>query len=573
MRDLVETVRFSADIVRIISDYVALRGTGNALKALCPFHPEKTPSFSVHREKQIFHCFGCGVGGDVFKFVMMAERVTFPEALRIVAGKCGVAIPDEPPVRDETAKTRRWLFELHERATDYFERKLSSGEGKLARQVLEARQIRSQYVKLFRLGYASSSGLAAALGPKDPAANGLFLKNDRGEVYDRFRRRLMFPIANERGQIIAFGGRIIGEGEPKYLNSPESVLYSKSFVLYGLHRARESARRSGRIVVVEGYFDCLSLHQNGIENVVASCGTSLTPQQVTVLARCAPEVIMNYDPDSAGQNAMRRSLELLLARGLRPRILKLAEGLDPDEFVRRQGGPAYSRLLERAPYFWQHLISEAGHRFDLAQPEAKARAVHEILYYVARIQDRVEQFEVAGTVAEVFKLPEHLVREQLGLASKGAGALASRLASSSGTDRKLTLAEKQLIQALFDAPGVASSLAGFLEGDFLAEIWSGPVIERLLREPSPDVEKVLAGIDDRQLQSEVRGAMLEPFGRISTEVAVASIKQLYQEYLLKKERVIREELKKYGAVAAPAELIRRQMDIVAEKSRLKSIKP
>src|SRR5205814_8052061 len=205
------------------------------------------------------------------------------------------------------------------------------------------------------------------------------------EVYDRFRRRLMFPIWNERGKPIGFGGRALAaDAQPKYLNSPESSLYSKSHVLYALHFARDVAQKAGRMVVVEGYFDCLSLHQAGITNVVASCGTALTQQQVGLMARYVPEVVMNYDPDAAGQNAMRRSIDLLLAKGLRVRILKLEGGLDPDDYVRKEGGEVYAKLLANAPYFWQYLMSEATQHYDLDQPAMKANAVSDVLQYVAR---------------------------------------------------------------------------------------------------------------------------------------------------------------------------------------------
>ena len=380
MNTFTEIVRHSADIVRVVSDYMSLKGAGSAFKGLCPFHSEKTPSFSVHREKQIFHCFGCGAGGDVFSFVMLAEKVSFPEAVRIVAEKCGVPIPADPGMEDKKYDERKQLFEIYDRAATYFQQKLSTEDAAAARQVLEKRQIQPAYVERFRLGYAPAAGLMNHLRLKDPMASGLFTRNERGEVYDRFRRRLIFPIWNERGKTIAFGGRALTpDAQPKYLNSAESPLYSKSYVLYALHLAREAAQKAGRMVVVEGYFDCLSLHQAGIENVVASCGTSLTQQQVAIMSRYVPEVVMNYDPDAAGQNAMRRSIDLLLAKGLRIRILKLGGGLDPDDFVRKEGGEVYGRLLAKAPYFWHYLMAEAARQYDLDEPVMKATAVNEVL--------------------------------------------------------------------------------------------------------------------------------------------------------------------------------------------------
>jgi DNA primase len=577
MNNFAETVRNSADIVQVVSEYVTLKGAGTALKALCPFHSEKTPSFSVHREKQVFHCFGCGAGGDVFEFVKRIENVSFPEALRIVAGKFGVPIPANTGFDERKAEEKNQLLETNERAVTYFRQALSSEQAALARQVLHKRQIATSFVEKFQLGYAPQSGLLGMLRPKDPVSTGLFVKNDRGEVYDRFRHRLMFPIWNERGKPIAFGGRALGDAEPKYLNSPETTVYTKSSVLYALHFARETAQKTGRIVVVEGYFDCLSLHQNGIENVVASCGTSLTAQQVSLMSRFAPEIVMNYDPDTAGQNAMRRSIDLLLAKGLRIRILHLPERLDPDDFIRKHGSEVYNKLLANAPYFWQYLMTEGMKQYDMNEPAMKANAIRDVLQFVAKIQDRVERLEVAKVVAEGFKVPEAILFEQLGVtagrreARPGAasGFTASRAVKPTST---LTPTEKQLIHALLQDRAVARNIEPFLTSQFLTEAWSFPVIAGLVQNPIGNVEDVLGSVNDEELRRQVRATVFEPFGRITAEEALASIAQLYDAHLVKKEREIREQLKQYGSGAAPAELVRQQMEIAAEKSRIKSLK-
>jgi len=512
MNNFSETVRNSADIIKVISEYVSLKAAGTSFKGLCPFHSEKTPSFTVHRDKQFFHCFGCHKGGDVFSFVMEAERVAFPEAVRIVAEKCGIPIPTNPGLDDKKSEERKQLLETYEQTSSYFHRMLNSEEAAAARQVLEKRQIDSAFVERFKLGYAPSSGLAAQLRLNDPVASGLFVKNDRGDVYERFRRRLMFPIWNERGKTIAFGGRALAaDAQPKYLNSAESPLYSKSAVLYALHFARDAAQKAGRLVVVEGYFDCLSLHQAGIDNVVASCGTSLTQQQVALMARYVPEIVMNYDPDNAGQSAMRRSLDLLLAKGLRVRILKLAGGLDPDDFVRKEGGDVYRRLLANAPWFWEYLIAEAARQNDLSQPAMKANAVNDVMQYVVKLQDRVEQLEVARAVAEAFKVPEAILFEQLKLNPRRPDVLpVARVAGPTPSIRKLDVSEKQLIQALLQNPKLGPELAPFLERDFWAGVWSSSVIENLVKHPNQNVEMALETVQDNDLKREVRAALLEP---------------------------------------------------------------
>jgi DNA primase len=573
MNNSTETVRNSADIVRVVSDYVSLKGTGSTLKGLCPFHTEKTPSFTVHRDKQFFHCFGCHAGGDVFSFVMLAEKVPFPEAVEVVAEKCGIPIE---PVRGDGTKTdsRKSLFEIHDRAAAYFQQMLSVEDAAPARQIVEKRRVTPAFVKRFALGYAPGAGLMNHLRLPDPVASGLFVRNDRGEVYERFRRRLMFPIWNERGKVIGFGGRALAaDVQPKYLNSAESELYSKSNVLYALHFARNAAQKIARLVVVEGYFDCLSLHQAGIENVVASCGTALTQQQAAMMARYVPEVVMNYDPDAAGQTAMRRSIDLLLAKGLRVRILKLAGGLDPDDYVRKEGGEVYGKLLAGAPYFWQYLMTEAAHQYDLEQPALKAAAVSEVMQHVAKIEDRVEQLEVARAVAEGFKVPESLILERLKLTPRRPEVRpAVRTAHAVQPERRLTVAEKQLIQALLQGMDIADGLDPLLTGDFGAQIWSRPVLEQLVKDPGRNVETALMSVQDEALKQEVRAAALEPFGAISIDQALNSVKRLYDGHLVQKLEEVRNQLRQYGSGPAPTELVRRHMEIVAERTRVAAYK-
>jgi DNA primase len=574
MNNFTETVRNSADLVRVVSDYVSLKQAGVTFKGLCPFHSEKTPSFTVHRDKQFFYCFGCHAGGDVFNFVMLVEKVPFPEAVEIVAEKCGIPIPASKGLDDKKSDERKQLFEIHEQASAYFEQMLSTDEAAPARQVIEKRRVGHVFAKKFQLGYAPSTGLLNHLRLKEPVASGLFVKNDRGEVYDRFRRRLMFPIWNERGKIIGFGGRaLMSDAQPKYLNSPESPLYSKSHVLYALHFARDVAQKAGRMVVVEGYFDCLSLHQAGITNVVASCGTALTSQQIAIMARYVPEVVMNYDPDAAGQNAMRRSIDLLLAKGLRIRILKLEGGLDPDDYVRKEGGEVYSRLLANAPYFWQYLMTEAGRAHDLDEPALKANAVNDVMQYVAKIEDRVEQIEVARSVAEGFKVPESAIFERLKVSPRRPEVRPLvRTAPSLAPERKLKSSEKQLIHALLQGLDIISVVQPLFSPDFKGEFWSRPVLEELVKDPARNIETALQTVQDEELKREVRAAVLEPFGPISNEQALDSVKRLYDGHLVQKLEEVRQQLKQYGSGPAPQELVRSLADLKAEQMRVAAFK-
>lgn len=564
MKDAARSIRDSADIVRVVGDYVQLKKSGASLKGLCPFHGEKTPSFNVHPERQFFHCFGCGAGGDVFKFVMLIEQVPFPDAMRIVAEKCGIPIPQASPASDRAARERDALIEIHERAAGFYQKRLGAEDAAPARRILEERGIQPEFTRKFGIGYAPSYGLLERLKPPDPTKTGLFMANDRGEHYDRFRRRLMFPIWNGRGQVIAFGGRVVGDGQPKYMNSSESPLYSKSHVLYGTHLARSEARTAGRIVVVEGYFDVLSLHQNGIRNVVASCGTSLTSHQTGILSRLAPEVVVNYDPDTAGQQAAKRSIELLLAQGMTVRILRLPGGLDPDDFIRREGADAYRTLLDAAPYFWEHLIADAGRREDLSRPEVKSRVIGEILAYARGIRDRIVQLEIARAVAQSFKVPDAVVVEQLraGREARTPAATATR------SSPRLSDAEKQILHAVVSDPSVAERLTEFVAHGFLAEVWSGRVLESLIRNPRGDVEQVVNALDDASLAQAIRAAMLESPGPVPAEMALVSMSRLYEQHLAREEQRLAEELRQYPG-AAPTALLKRKMEIANQKVRLR----
>src|SRR6202050_1786859 len=346
-----ERVKQQADIVRVIGEYVRLKKTGQNFTGLCPFHQEKTPSFAVHPVRQIYHCFGCGAGGDVFKFVMELEKSTFPEAIRTVAEKSGIPIPkprERSPEERKENQQRSALVEMHREAAAFFSRQLlGNAEGKVAAAYLDDRGLDKEAMTRFGLGFAPSTGdaLLRFLKVKYPEklleASGLFSRDQSGRMFDRFRRRIMFPIANESGKIIAFGGRAMGDDMPKYLNSPETPIYSKSALLYHLDRAKEPIRRNDFVVLVEGYMDTIGVARAGIANVVASCGTSLTEAQVKLLGRFTHRIIVNYDPDSAGQAATERSLALLLEQNFGTRVLALpaidGKPADPDSYVQKKG--------------------------------------------------------------------------------------------------------------------------------------------------------------------------------------------------------------------------------------------
>ncbi len=461
-----DRVKTQADIVRVISDYVRLKKTGQNFTGLCPFHSEKTPSFAVHPVKQIYHCFGCGVGGDVFSFVMAMDKCEFPEAVRTVAEKCGIPIPQpraRTPEEAQANRQRTTLVEMHKEAAAFFARQLNdSPEGKIARAYLEDRGLDAAALARFALGYAPSSGdaLLRALKQKFPEklidSSGLVSKDQSGRLFDRFRRRIMFPIANERGQVIAFGGRALGDDLPKYLNSPESPIYSKSGVLYHLDKAKDEIRKRDFAVLVEGYMDVIGVARAGVSNVVASCGTSLTEPQVKLLARFSRRVVVNYDPDLAGQAATERSLNLLLEQQLDVRVLALSGGADPDKFIREHGADAYKKLLEASPAFVDYLIARA-RAMDLSSAEGKLKAVNYLMPYVQRVPNRLIRSEWATRIASQLRIEEPVLREAF---RKAAAERKSEVKPkpefiSAGPKP----AERRLLRMLIDAEGFRETLA------------------------------------------------------------------------------------------------------------------
>jgi DNA primase len=386
-----ERVKQQADIVRVVGEYVRLKKTGKDFSGLCPFHQEKTPSFTVSPLKQIFYCFGCGKGGDVFSFVMDMEKSAFPEAVRTVAEKCGIAIPrprERSPEERQENQQRTALVDMHREAQAFFTKQISGTlEGKAARAYLEDRGLDSNAIERFGIGYAPSAGdaLTRLLKQKYPekllGESGLVSRGEQGgRLFDRFRRRITFPIANESGKIVAFGGRALGDEMPKYMNSPETPIYSKSNVLYHLDRAKDELRRSDFAVLVEGYLDAIAVARAGISNVVASCGTSLAVPQIKLLSRFTKRVIINYDPDNAGQLAAERSVSLLLEQDFEVRVLALPpvgdKKADPDLFIREKGVEEYTRLLKEAPPYVDYYHPALGMGDARRATTSRGRAGH-----------------------------------------------------------------------------------------------------------------------------------------------------------------------------------------------------
>ena len=504
-----DRVKQQADIVRVVGEYVQLKKAGQNFRGLCPFHSEKTPSFNVHPTRQIYHCFGCGKGGDVFSFVMEMEKCEFPDAIRVVAEKCGIAIPrpkERSPEERKENQQRAALVEIHREAQTFFVKQIQGTlEGKAARAYLEDRGIDKTTMDRFGIGYAPSGGdlllrhFKAKYPEKLLAESGLISRGENGRMFDRFRRRITFPISNESGKIVAFGCRALGDDMPKYLNSPETPIYSKSNVLYHLDRAKEALRRSDFAVLVEGYMDAIAVARAGISNVVASCGTSLAEPQIKLLGRFTRRVIVNYDPDTAGQTATERSISLLLEQDFEVRVLALPGKADPDKFIREQGAEAYIKLLKEAPPYVDYLIARARH-MDLTTGEGKQRAVNFLLPYVQKIPNRLLRSEWATRIAQQLRLDEPVLRAAL---SKAAAERRSEVKIRPElVGRAAKPVERRLIRMLAEGEGFRHELAKKLQEEQLyhgletEKIFAALIAANLTGEPVQTTE-LAATLEER----------------------------------------------------------------------------
>jgi len=423
-KDIINRVRDHSDIVDVISGYLSLKKTGKNHIGLCPFHSEKTPSFNVNSDKQIFHCFGCGVGGDVFTFLEMHEGLNFAAVVETLANRAGMALPKNPDRIAQDTKTEeehKKLFEILADAANYFQRELAGSQGTSARAYLNERGINDEITNDFGLGYARAEweNLFRFLKQKGHTAfliekAGLIIKRNEGEgYYDRFRARIMFPIRDLSGHVIAFGGRVLDDALPKYLNSPETPLYSKSNVLYCLDRAKEAAKKQGYFIIVEGYFDALACHQYGVRNVIATLGTALTPGHLRLMRRFAQKLVLIFDPDPAGIKATMRGFDSLIESGMKVNVVSLPDGEDPDTFLRRKGSHAFAEHLKGSVKFMDFVLGQIVQGGSSASIDQKVQKAGEMLGFIAKLSSAIERDYYLKRTAEALDLDENIVRQEI----------------------------------------------------------------------------------------------------------------------------------------------------------------
>jgi DNA primase len=454
--DFAEQLKSSVDIVSVVGEYVRLRRSGaSRYMGLCPFHNEKSPSFTVHAVHQFYKCFSCGAGGDVIKFVMEKEGLSFYEALKSLAERFGIPMPKRSQYADEDSKLRGALTAMHDAAQENFRANLNSQAGEAARAYIAKRGLAPQTVEQFGLGYSDRSGRALVRLFEQrgfPVAqmehSGLVGKRQDGSLYDRFRNRLMFPIHNESGKIIAYGGRALSpDDEPKYLNSPETPIYKKSSVLYNLHRAKEAVRKEDRVILVEGYMDAIGVTAAGFPHVVASCGTALTEPQVRAIKRHSHHIAVNFDPDAPGANAAERSIDLLLGEGMKVRIVELEGDLDPDEYCKAHGPDAYRDRVDHAKGYFYWLADRARARHDMRTAEGKVAVLNFLLPKVQKMGESLERMTIANEIAGYVGIEKGMVLDHF---RKAAGQRQEQTIAA--PKNPLRLDERMLLNALLTEP-------------------------------------------------------------------------------------------------------------------------
>ncbi|HTB11434.1 MAG TPA: DNA primase [Bryobacteraceae bacterium] len=507
--DFVEQLKSSIDIVKVIGEYVRLKrlGATGRYVGLCPFHQEKTGSFSVNQSRQFYKCFGCGVGGDVLKFVMEIDGLTFPEALKMLAESHGIPMPKRSEFADADSKLRAALFEIYSMAAQMFRENLRGTHGTEARNYLHQRGIGPESIEAFELGFSEPSGqaLVRALGEKQftreqiDASKIVLRREDGSGSFDFFRGRLMFPIHNEAGKVIAFGGRAMrDQDQPKYLNSGETPIYKKTSVLYNLHRARDTMRRSNRAVLVEGYMDVIGVYSAGVKEVVASCGTGFTPPQAGVLHRHSDHVVVNFDPDRAGAEASEKAIQILLDEGVHVRVLTLDGGLDPDEYVKQTGADAYRAKLDSASTYFHWLADRARQKFDMRSSDGRMEAFRFLLPSVQKIGDKLERAAIANDLAGYLGVDAGLVLDQFKKAAtdrRGPKGVPAKAAPKEAVS--VPAIENILLQTTIASAEVRAEILPLLTPGLIGDFATREIFETMRAMEEAGSEVTFSGLDGR----------------------------------------------------------------------------
>jgi DNA primase len=576
-----DEVRHTADIVRVIGEHVSLRKVGSSWKGLCPFHQEKSPSFNVRSEPAVFHCFGCGEGGDIFKFVMLHDRVGFPEAVRSIATRFGIPLPREgsgPP--DTGSAEREEILAAVEAAAQHYTQVFWSSAHTTAREYLLGRGFARKTLEQIRAGAARDAwGDVTDLLRRKHALPllvraGLSIERQDGKgAYDRFRNRAVFPITNDAGKVVGFGALSLDGSEPKYLNSPETPVYQKSRVLYGLSWAKEAVRRDGRLILMEGYLDVARALEAGVGGAVATCGTALTPGHARLLRRFTERVYVNFDQDDAGQRAAQKSIDVLLEEGLRIHVVRLPSGHDPDTYLKEFGAAAYGERLEEAPSYIQWLIERAALSHDVSTPEGKAGYLNVLLPVLARIDSAVERAAWLPAIVERGRLDGRAAQEEL------RRAIASRVVTAPARVTETTPAPSKariallpaerllLVQLLAGNADAANALSTLVEAD-LEGLGSARILkaaQRLREEGRLPALATLDAVLDEGERRFVRELAVSATATASVQSALECVRALKEMALDRRLGEVQRRLERASSDDKLEALLQEKAELLREK--------
>ena len=574
--EILDEIRNRLDIVELISEYVSLKPSGKGYKGLCPFHQEKTPSFMVDSGRQIFHCFGCGEGGNIFTFIMKMEKVKFPEAVKILADKAGIALPTFENQNIKIAPDRELIFRLNEIAADYYHRNLFSAQGKSARQYLLKRNFSEEIIKKFQLGYAlpgyehlMSILLAKKIPLSDLFKAGLVAKSSKsGKTIDYFRNRIIFPIFNLQGNIIAFGGRVLDDKLPKYINSPETAVYSKAKHLYGLFQAKKSIRQKNQVIIVEGYTDVLMAHQYGFEDVVASLGTALTSQQIDLVKRYADEVLVAFDSDTAGKIATLRSLNMIKKAVRKVRIISLPLNSDPADVLLKEGKNYFSNLLDKALPLIDYKLKVLTEQYNASTSAGKISIIRELFPDLSSVTSEVELQTEVKKIAEKLDLAEESILNDLNRYKKGNRVLLTSILTDTSSESTHINAEKILIGSMLQKRDNIEKIFSELQVEDFSiqehrEIVS-IIIDLFKGGEKVSLQKVMDELEDPKMMSLLSKIIMQDLVSLDTMVINRSIKAIkkykLQQELAKIKNKIREEERIKKEVSS--ELLQNYQDVL-----------
>lgn len=574
--EILDEIRNRLDIVELISEYVSLKPSGKGYKGLCPFHQEKTPSFMVDSGRQIFHCFGCGEGGNIFTFIMKMEKVKFPEAVKILADKAGIALPTFENQNIKSSPDRELIFRLNEIAADYYHRNLFSAQGKSARQYLWKRNFSEEIIKKFQLGYAlpgyehlMSILLAKKIPLSDLFKAGLVAKSSKsGKTMDYFRNRIIFPIFNLQGNIIAFGGRVLDDKLPKYINSPETAVYSKAKHLYGLFQAKKSIRQKNQVIIVEGYTDVLMAHQYGFENVVASLGTALTSQQIDLVKRYADEVLVAFDSDTAGKIATLRSLNMIKKAVRKVRIISLPLDSDPADVLLKEGKNYFSNLLDKALPLIDYKLKVLTEQYNASTSAGKISIIRELFPDLSSVTSEVELQTEVKKIAEKLDLAEESILNDLNRYKKGNRVLLTSILTDTSSESTHINAEKILIGSMLQKRDNIEKIFSELQVEDFSiqehrEIVS-IIMDLFKGGEKVSLQKVMDELEDPKMMSLLSKIIMQDLVSLDTMVINRSIKAIkkykLQQELAKIKNKIREEERVKKEVSS--ELLQNYQDVL-----------